>query len=73
MAHIRTIKKNVDVCKDIALTENTGKNKYINIGHRRGMMANEHIMLGSNSYEKVKTFNYFASLLKKNIVLFSRK
>ena len=31
------------------------------IGRRRGMIANEHI--GSNSYEKVKTFKYLDSLL----------
>jgi len=31
-------------------------------GHR-GMIANEHIEIGSNSYEKVKTFKYLGSLL----------
>ena len=31
------------------------------IGRHQGMMANEHI--GSNSYEKVKTFKYLGSLL----------
>ena len=28
------------------------------------MIANEHISIGSNSYEKVKTFTYLGSLLK---------
>ena len=35
------------------------------IGCHRGMIANEHITVGSNSYEKVKTFIYLRSLLKK--------
>ena len=33
------------------------------LGRHRGMMANEHIMVNSNSYEKVKTFKYLGSLL----------
>ena len=33
------------------------------IGCHRGVIANEHIKIGSNSYEKVKTFKYFGSLL----------
>jgi hypothetical protein len=33
------------------------------VGCRRCMMANEHITLGSNSYEKVKPFKYLPSLL----------
>ena len=28
------------------------------------MMANEHIMVSNNSYEKVKTFKYLGSLLQ---------
>ena len=35
------------------------------IGHHRGMIASEHIKIGSNSYEKAKTFEYSGSLLKK--------
>ena len=35
------------------------------IGHHWGMIANEHIKIGTNSYEKVKTFNYLGSLLTK--------
>ena len=34
------------------------------IGRHRGMIANEHIKIASNSYEKVKTFKYLGSLLK---------
>ena len=33
------------------------------IGRHRGMIANAHIKVGSNSYEKVKTFKYLGSLL----------
>ena len=34
-----------------------GKSKYMEIGRNRGMIANEHMKMGSNSYEKVKTLN----------------
>ena len=33
------------------------------VGRHRGMMANEHIRLASNSKEKVKTFKYVGYLL----------
>ena len=33
------------------------------IGCHRGMIANAHIKIGSNSYEKVKTFKYLGSFL----------
>ena len=33
------------------------------IGRHRGMIANAHIKIGSNSYEKVKTFKNLGSLL----------
>ena len=33
------------------------------IGSHRGMIANAHIKIGRNSYEKVKTFKYLGSLL----------
>ena len=36
------------------------------IGRNRGVIANDHINIGSNSYEKVKTFKYLGSLLKKS-------
>ena len=64
---IRTIKRNADVllnaCKDIGLTVNTGKTKYMKIGRQWGKIANEHIRIGSHSYAKVKTFKYLSSLL----------
>ena len=44
----------LNACKDIGLAVNIGKTKYIEIGRLRGMIANEHITLGSNSYETVK-------------------
>ena len=53
----RTIERNADVsqnaCKDIGLAVNTGKTRYMEIGRHRGMIANEHIRIRSNSYEKV--------------------
>jgi len=36
---------------------------YMEIGRHRGMIANEHIKIGSNSYEKEKPFKYLGSLL----------
>ena len=36
---------------------------FLEIGRHRSMIANEHIQIGSNSYEKVKTFKYLGSLL----------
>jgi len=33
------------------------------IGRHRDRIANEHIRIGSNSYEKVKAFEYLGSLL----------
>ena len=45
------------------LAVNTGKTKYMEIGRHRGMLANAHIKIGSNSYEKVKAFKYLGSLL----------
>ena len=53
----------LNACKDIGLAINTGKIKNMEIGRRRGVIANEHIKIGSNSYEKVKTFKYLGSLL----------
>ena len=32
------------------------------IGRHRGMISNAHMKIGSNSYEKVKTFKYLGSL-----------
>ena len=33
------------------------------VGRRRGMVTDEHIAVGSNSYEKVKIIKYLGSLL----------
>ena len=33
------------------------------IGPHRGKIANEHIRIDSNSYERVKTFKYLGSLV----------
>ena len=56
--NIRTIKRNAEVllndCKDIGLVVNTGKIKYMEIGHHRGLIANEHIRIDSHFNEKLK-------------------
>ena len=51
------------VCKYIGSAVNTGKTNYIEVGCHHGMMANEHILVGSNLYEKVKTLKCFGFLL----------
>ena len=43
-------------CKDIGLAVNIEKSKYMEIGRHRGIIANAHVKIGSNSYEKVETF-----------------
>ena len=53
----------LNVCKDIGLAVHKGKTKYMVVRRRQGMMTNEHIAVRSNSYENVKTFKYFGSLL----------
>ena len=61
---IRTIERNADVllnaCKDIVLAVNTGKTKFMEIGRHRGMIANAHLKIGSNSYENWKRLNISA-------------
>ena len=42
----------LNVCKDIGLVVNSGKTKYIEVGDHWNMMADEHITVGSNSYER---------------------
>ena len=39
----------LNVCKDIGLTV------HMEVGRHPGMIANEHVKIDSNSYEKVKT------------------
>ena len=46
----------LNACKDIDLVVNIGKTKYMEIGRHRGMIPNAHIKIGSNFYEKVKSF-----------------
>ena len=53
----------LNACKDIGLAVNTGETKYMEIGRHRGMVANKHIRIGSNSYEKGKTFRYLGYLV----------
>ena len=62
---IRTIKRNADVLLNEV---NTGKSKYMEMGCHQSMIVNEHIKMGSNSYEKVKTFKYLGSLLTVAII-----
>ena len=45
----------LNACKNIGLTVNTEKTKYMEIGRHRDMMLNEHITVSSNWNEKVKT------------------
>ena len=49
--------------KDIGLAENTGKTKYMEVGRHRSMISKEYIRIGSNSYEKGKSFKYLGSLM----------
>ena len=46
----------LNACKYIVLAVDIGKTKYMEIGRHRGMLANAHIKIGSNCYEKVKIF-----------------
>ena len=65
--NIRTIERNSDVllnaCKDIGSAVNSGKTKNLEVGGSPAMIANGHIAVGSNSYEKLKTFKYLGLLL----------
>ena len=54
------------VCKDISLTVNIGKTKYMEAESRRGVMINEHIRMDSNSYEKVKSFKCVGPFIEKS-------
>ena len=39
------------------------KLQYQILGRHRGIIVNEHLRIGSNSYEKVKSFEYLGSLV----------
>ena len=54
------------------LAVNTGKTKYMEIGRHLGMMANEHITVGSNMYEKLKTCKYLGSLLTNQNFIYDK-
>ena len=56
----------LNACKDIGLAVNTRKTKYMDIGRHRGMILNEHIRIGSNSYEKVKNLYIFRNFSDKS-------
>jgi hypothetical protein len=62
---IRTTETNANVLwkawKDIGFAVNSGKTKYVEIGCHWGMIASEHIKIGSHSNEKVKSLKYFGS------------
>ena len=58
----------LNACADIGLAANTGRTKYMEIGRHRGMIANTHIRIGNNSYEKVKNFKYLGSLVNQNSI-----
>ena len=46
----------VKCLKDISLAVNVTKTKYMKVGCYRATKANEHILIGSNSYENVNLF-----------------
>ena len=52
----------LNVSKNIDLAEDIGKSKYMEIGRHRDMIANEHIRVLRNSYEKLNAFKYLSSL-----------
>ena len=41
----------------VGLAVNIGKTKNMELGRHQGIIANEHIKTGSNSYEKLKPLN----------------
>ena len=51
----------LNACKDIDVAVNKGKTRYMEIGRHRDVITNEYIRIGSNSYEKAKTFKYLGS------------
>ena len=47
----------LNACKEICFVVNKGNIEYMAVGRHCGMIANEHIAVGSISYGKVKIFN----------------
>ena len=68
---IRTIDRNayilLNACTDFGLAVNKCKTKYMKVGRHCDLIANEHIRIGSNSYEKVKTLKYLGPLMTNQI------
>ena len=61
---IRTVRVDMLIyCNESKLYVQMYKLFLLGEGRHRGMKANAHIEIGSNSYEKVETFKYLASLL----------
>ena len=56
----------LNICKEIGLAVNIGKTKYMEIGRHRVVIANEHIKIGCNSYEKAKIFKYIGTFIDKS-------
>ena len=52
--HQKEMQSVINACK---------KTKYRETGRRRVMIASDHIMIGSNSYAKVKSLKYLGSLV----------
>ena len=48
--------------EDIVFAVKIGKTKYMQVGRHRDIMANEYVTVGSNLFERVKTFKYVGSL-----------
>jgi hypothetical protein len=48
----------LNACNDIGLAVKNVETKYMEVGHHRGLVANEHITVGSNLNVKVKTFKF---------------
>ena len=53
----------LNACKDIGLAVNIGKVRHMEVGCHLGLIADEQIMEGINSCEKVKTFKCLGHLL----------
>ena len=48
--------------KNLSLEVNVGQTNYMELELHQGMMASEHITVGSNSYEKRRNLKYLSYL-----------
>ena len=67
VALLRTVSHRFNIfntCMDIGLAVNAQTTNFMELPRHSGMMANEHLTLCSNAYEKMKNFKYLGSLLK---------